>query len=79
VRRARTRCVIDRANFLRKSTLLCCVLLKGLHFIMFGCSVVIINSFFGFSLYLKENSVAIPKTDDVNIRRFPCKAPIIFA
>ena len=73
------RCVIDRANFLRKSALFCCVLPKELEFIMLDCSVVIVNSFFGFSLYLKENSVAIPKTDDVNVRRFPCKVAIIFA
>jgi len=73
----RTRCDVDCANFLRKSTLLCCLPLKGLEFIMLDCSIVI-NSFFGSSLYLKEKSVAIPKTDDPNVRRFPCKMPNYF-
>jgi len=46
---------------------------------MLDCYVVIVNYFFGFSLYLKENGVSITKTDDVNVRRLPCKVPVIFA
>jgi hypothetical protein len=58
---------------------LCCVLLKELELITHDCYVVIVRFFFGFSLYLKENSVAITKTDDVDVPRFPRKVPVIFA